>query len=71
MYIFVLKSLKYAGLGTSLVAQLVKNLHAVQETQVRSLSWEDLLEKEMAAHSSSLAWRVAWRNPWTERLGRG
>ena len=67
MYIFVLKSLKYAGLGTSLVAQLVKNLHAVQETQVRSLSWEDPLEKEMAAHSSSLA----WRNPWTERLGRG
>ena len=41
MYIFVLKSLKYAGLGTSLVAQLVKNLHAMQETQVRSLSWED------------------------------
>ena len=61
MYIFVLKSLKYAGLGTSLVAQLVKNLHAMQETQVRSLSWED------PAHSSSLA----WRNPWTERLGRG
>ena len=46
MYIFVLKSLKYAGLGTSLVAQLVKNLHAVQETQVRSLSWEDLWRRK-------------------------
>ena len=46
MYIFVLKSLKYAGLGTSLVAQVVKNLHAVQETQVRSLSWEDLWRRK-------------------------
>ena len=39
----------------SLVAQLVKNLPAVQETQVRSLGWEDPLEKEMATHSSILA----------------
>ena len=41
----------------SLVAQLVKNLPAVQETQILSLSWEDPLEKEMATHSSVLAWR--------------
>ena len=39
----------------SLVAQSVKNLPAVQETQVRSLGWEDPLEKEMATHSSILA----------------
>ena len=40
-----------------LVAQMVKNLPAVQETQVRSLGQEDLLEKGMATHSSILAWR--------------
>ena len=45
---------------TSLVAQMVKNLPAVQETWVRSLGWEDLLEKEMATHSSILAWRISW-----------
>ena len=50
----------------SLVAQLVKNLPAVQETWVRFLGWEDLLEKEMATHSSILAWRI----PWTEEPGR-
>ena len=48
-----------------LVAQLVKNLPAVQETRVRSLGQEDPLEKEMATHSSSLAWRI----PWTEESG--
>ena len=42
----------------SLVAQLVQNLPAVQETWVRSLGWEDLLEKEMATHSSILAWKI-------------
>ena len=42
----------------SLVAQLVKNLPAMQETWVRSLGWEDLLEEGMATHSSILAWRV-------------
>ena len=42
----------------SLVAQMVKRLSAVQETQVQSLGWEDLLEKEMAAHSSILAWKM-------------
>ena len=44
------------------VAQLVKNLPAVQETRVQSLGQEDPLEKEMANHSSILAWRI----PWTE-----
>ena len=50
----------------SLMAQMVKNLPAGQETQVRSLDPEDLLEKEMAAHSSILAWRISW----TEEPGR-
>ena len=44
----------------SLVAQSVKNLPAVQETQVQSLGWEDPLEKEMATHSSTLAWKILW-----------
>ena len=47
---------------TSFVAQMVKNLPVTQETQVQSLGWEDPLEKEMATHSSMLAWRI----PWTE-----
>ena len=44
----------------SIVAQLVKNLPAVQETWVRSLGWEDPLEKGKATHSSILAWRIPW-----------
>ena len=44
----------------SLVAQLVKNLPAMRETWVRSLGWEDPLEKGMATHSSILAWRMPW-----------
>ena len=44
----------------SLVAQMVKNLPAVQETQVTSLGWEDPLEKEMATHSSIIAWKISW-----------
>ena len=47
-------------MGASLVAQSVKNLPAVQETWVRSLGWEDPLEKEMATHSSILAWKISW-----------
>ena len=43
-----------------LVAQLVKNPPAMQETQVRSLGWEDPLEKGTATHSSILAWRIPW-----------
>ena len=50
----------------SLIAQLVKNLPAMQETWVQFLGWEDPLEKEMATHSSILAWRI----PWTEEPGR-
>ena len=49
-------------LWASLVAQVVKNLHAMWETQVRFLGQEDLLKKEMATHSSILAWKI----PWTE-----
>ena len=45
---------------------MVKCLPAVRETQVRSLGWEDLLEKEMATHSSILAWKI----PWMEEPGR-
>ena len=44
----------------SLVAQLVKNTLAMQETWVRSLGWEDPLEKGKATHSSVLAWRIPW-----------
>ena len=44
----------------SLVAQLVKNLPAMRETWVRSLGWEDLLEKGKATYSSILAWRIPW-----------
>ena len=52
-------------LRVSLVAQMVKNLPAVQETRYPSLGWEDLLEKEMATYSSILAWKI----PWTEEPG--
>ena len=45
---------------SSLVAQMVKHLSAVQETWVRSLGQEDPLEKEMATHSSTLAWEIPW-----------
>ena len=47
------------------VAQMVKNLPPMQETQVLSLSQEDALEKEMATHSGSLAWSI----PWTKEPG--
>ena len=49
----------------SLVAQMVKCLPAMPETRVRSLGWEDPLEKEMATYFSILAWRI----PWTEEHG--
>ena len=45
---------------TSLVAQTVKRLLTMRETQVHSLGWEDLLEKEIATHSSILAWKIPW-----------
>ena len=50
---------------TSLVAQTVKRLPTMWETWVQSLCWEDLLEKEMATHSNTLAWEI----PWTEEPG--
>ena len=48
------------------MAQTVKCMSAMQETLVRSLGWEDPLEKKTAAHSSTLAWKI----PWTEKPGR-
>ena len=48
------------------MAQLVKKLSAMQKTRVRSLGWDDPLEKEMATHCSNLAWEI----PWTEEPGR-
>ena len=48
----------------SLVAQLVENPPAMRETWVRSLGWEDPLEKGKATHSSILAWRIPWMSPW-------
>ena len=56
----------FNSLGGLLVAQMVKRLPAVQETLVRSLGWEDPQEKEMATHSSTLAWKI----PRTEEPGR-
>ena len=50
----------------SLAARVVRNLPTVWEAQVRSLSWDDPLEKEIAAYSSILAWRI----PWTKEPGR-
>ena len=60
----------------SLVAQMVKRLPAMQETLVQSLGWEDPLEKEMAIHSSILAWKTPWmeephrlQSMWSQRVG--
>ena len=67
-----ISNLRYADVITlmaekaSLVAQTVKRLPTMQETQVQSLGWEDPLEKEMATHSSTLAWKI----PWVEEHGR-
>ena len=55
----------YLGGRASPEAQRVKNLPAMQETSVQFLGWEDPLEKEMATHSSILAWKI----PWTEEPG--
>ena len=52
-------------LGTSLVVQMVKHLSAMRETRVQDLGWEDPLEKEMAIHSSTISWKI----PWKEKLG--
>ena len=58
----ILSIVKNSRIGASLVTQMVKNLHVMQETRVQSLGWEDPLKKKMATHSSTLAWEV----PWTE-----
>ena len=55
----------YRGIWVSLVAQMIKNPSAMQETWVWSLGWEDFLGKEMTNHTSILAWRI----PWTEEPG--
>ena len=52
---------EYLNLPASLVAQIIKNLPAMQETLVRFLAQEDPLEKGMATHSSILAWKIPWR----------
>ena len=61
-YLFVIKckTLFFKLIGASLVTQMVKNLPAMQATQVQSLSWADPLEKRMATNSSILAWRISW-----------
>ena len=51
---------------TSLVAQMIKRLSTMREIRVQAQSWEDPLEKEMATHSSTIAWKI----PWTEEPGR-
>ena len=56
----------YYVVWASLVAQTVKRLSAMLETRIQPLGWEDPLEKEMAPHSSTLAWKI----PWTEEPGR-
>ena len=62
VFSFILYSARIAEFLGSLLAQKVKNLSAMLKTRVRSLGWEDPLKKEMATHSSILAWRI----PWTE-----
>ena len=57
---------EYKYMHTSLVTQMVKCLSTMRETRVGSLCWEDPLEKEMAPHSSTIAWKI----PWTEEPGR-
>ena len=56
--LFCIFEIKFHFYRTSLVAQTVKNPSAMQETWVQSLCWEDLLEEDMATHSSILAWRI-------------
>ena len=57
MWIKLISSLPHLG---ALGAQTIKNLTALRETQLRYLGWDDPLEKGMATHSSTLAWRILW-----------
>ena len=69
MGIYVFTSLEYilmSRIRASLVAQRVKCLPAMQETWIQSLGQEDPLEKEIATHSSTLAWKI----PWMDKCGR-
>ena len=66
MYVSMYLRCKTYVCKTSLVAQTVKHLPTMRETRVQSLGWEDLVEKGMATHSSTLAWRI----PWTGKPGR-
>ena len=60
IHLIGLISVIWPHLGTSLVAQMVKRLPTMREMRVQSLDREDLLEKEMATHSSILAWKTPW-----------
>ena len=64
-YILYVFQSPLSDIKTSLVAQMLKRLSTMLETQVRSLGREDLLVKEMAIHSSTIAWKI----PWTEEPG--
>ena len=70
MYVFSslgsIPGVELLGPLIALVAQRLKHLPAMRETRVQSLGWEDPLEKEMAPHSSTLAWKI----PWTVEPGR-
>ena len=67
-------NLSLSSSRTSLVAQMVKQLSTMWETQVRSLGWEDPLEKEMAIHSRTIPWKIPWKrsligySPWGRKL---
>ena len=64
-WLSIIHMVKYVFTRTSLVAQMVKHLPTMWETPIRSLGQEDLLEKEIATHSSTLAWKI----PWAEEPG--
>ena len=65
MHIYFFFLVGYYKILASLVAHVVKRLPVMRKTRVRSLGWEDPQEKEMAIHSSTLAWKI----PWTEESG--
>ena len=77
IHIFVCVNIHiYIHICLSLVAQMIKLLSAMRETQVQCLGWEDLLEKEIATHSYILAWKIPWtvkpgrlQSIWSQRVG--
>ena len=66
IYVHIYNCTEVSTVRISVVAQMVKRLSTMWETWVQSLGWEDPLEKEMAIHSSTIAWKI----PWTEQPGR-